>query len=334
MPTDLQKSTMKSFWKKPEGTTGKIVAGAAAIGGGVLTVQYLPAVLGWINMVLESTIYMCFLGGGLVLISSPIWSTKVRALTGYMLRSGLRALTGWFIEIDPIGVLKNYVEDLRKSLATMDAQIANLNGHLDRLKGIIGQNDADRAKSLRLAQAAKSHDSKAAFTLQARRAGRREQSNVTLQALLGKMQSLYRLLSKLREVSDVTVQDMEDEVQTKEQERNALTAGYGAFTSALKVLKGDPDKRALFDQAMEFLAADYSKKIGEIEDFMRVSEGFIASVDLENGLFEEDALKALDAKLDVQAEQLLLTPMNRTRIDEDELDQPAREKSGIHSLYK
>jgi hypothetical protein len=62
---------------------------------------------------------------------------------------------------------------------------------------------------------------------------------------------------------------------------------------------------------MEYLAEDYAKKVGEIEDFMRVSEGFIASVDLEQGIFEEEALEQLNKKLDARTEQLLLGPMER-----------------------
>jgi hypothetical protein len=101
------------------------------------------------------------------------------------------------------------------------------------------------------------------------------------------------------------VQDMESEVTIKEQERAALLASYGAFTSAMKILKGDPDSKALYDQAMEHLADDYARKVGEIENFMEVSEGFIASVDLDNLVFEQEALEKLE-QLERRSDQLLL----------------------------
>ena len=333
MSTALETTGPKSFWKKPEGTTGKVLLGAGAVAGGLLVFRNLPEILAWINLCLENTIYMIGLGAGLLVVSSPVWSSKVRALTGYMVRSGLRALTGFFVQLDPIGILKSYVEDLVKSLTTMDQQIGNLRGHVGRLKTIIAQNEADRKKSIRLAGQAQQTGEKAAFTLQARRAGRREQSNVSLQALLNKMEALLKLLSKLREVSDVTIQDMTDEVQTKETERKAIIAGSGALTSAMKIMRGDPDKRAIFDQAMEYLAEDYAKKVGEIEEFMTVSQGFIASVDLENGIFEEDALHALEAKLDDKTEKLLLAPINKSSVASlDPADVP--ETSKVRSLYE
>jgi hypothetical protein len=76
-------------------------------------------------------------------------------------------------------------------------------------------------------------------------------------------------------------------------------------------MRGSPDKRALFDQAMDYLAEDYSKKVGEIQDFMRTSQGFIDTVDLENAAFDQDALDAIEKRLDHRAEQLLLSPMEK-----------------------
>ncbi len=336
---DLQKMASKSFWQKPEGTTGKIVLGAFAVAGGLLVYKYLPILLEWLVAVLENAVYAGILGVVLLVLTSPIWNSRVRTLCSYMARSFLRMITGWFVEIDPIGILKNYVEDLKKSLATMDKQIANLNGTIQRLRGIIAQNAAEREQSLKLAGVAQQKGVRSALVLNSRKAGRLKQSNVTLQALLTKMEALYKLLGKLRETSDFTIQDMEDEVRVKEQERKAILAGYGAFSSALKVLKGDPDKRALFDQAMEYLAEDYAKKVGEIEDFMKVSEGFIASVDLENGVFEEDALAELEKRLDAQTEQLLLSPVERrVRVDatvgDDDAPVPDGGDASVQSLFE
>ena len=303
---ETQKQMVKTFWKRPEGTTGKILLALGVGVGAVAAWMYLPIITAWIAVVLANAVYATIAGAALLALTSPIWNSKVRTLTGYMLRSFLRAITKFFVEIDPIGILKNYVEDLRKNLGTMDQQIKNLNGHITRLRNIIMQNDKDAKHSLALAGQAKKTGAKQAFVLNARKQGRLESTNVTLGALLAKMEGLYKLLLKLRETSDVMIQDMESEVQVKEQERNALLAGYGAFTSAAKILRGDPDKLALYNQSMEFLAEDYAMKLGEIETFMSASQGFIQGVDLENGVFEQEALDKLNAQLDAKTEQLLL----------------------------
>lgn len=332
MSTEIEKSASKTFWQKPEGKTGAVVAVGAAAGAGLLIYKALP----YIIVLLQNTIYACLLGVAAIIVTSPIWSTKVRILLGYMFRNAMRAMTGFVIEIDPIGILKNYVEDMRKSRASMDGQIGNLRGHINELSGIIAKNDTNRERSLKMAGQAQKQGMAPAFQLNSRKAGRLQQSNMTLQSLLNKMTGLDKLLNKLRDTTDIMVQDCEDEVQVKEQERKALLAGYGAFTSAMKVMKGDPDKRELFNQAMEYLAEDYSMKVGQIEDFMKTSQGFIQTVDLENGVFEQDALDALDKQLDQKAEMMLLSPMEKRALPAASTAQPApvaASTTEVDSLY-
>ncbi len=298
---ELQKTVDRSFWEKPEGKTGILFA-ALAVGAGSYG---LYRILPFIISLLENTVHATLLAGVLVVLTSPIWNSKVRLLTSYFFRSAMRAITGFFVEIDPIGILKNYIEDLKKNQLNMERQIANLKGSITRVQSLIEKNQADASHALRIAQAAKQEQNKAALVLNSRKAGRLDKSNFTLQAMLNKMHSLYKMLNKMKEVSDIMVQDMESEVTIKEQERAALLASYGAFTSAMKILKGDPDSKALYDQAMEHLADDYARKVGEIENFMEVSEGFIASVDLDNLVFEQEALEKLE-QLERRSDQLLL----------------------------
>ncbi|HJV33355.1 MAG TPA: hypothetical protein VJ694_04995, partial [Patescibacteria group bacterium] len=73
--------------------------------------------------------------------------------------------------------------------------------------------------------------------------------------------------------------------------------------------------------------------------FMKVSEGFIASVDLENGVFEEDAMAELEKRLDAQTEQLLLAPVERrVRVDatigDDDAPVPDGGDSSVQSLFE
>lgn len=312
---DANREAMSTFWQKPEGKAGKILGVLGGLVGAYFTVKYGPEIMDRVVWLLESGIRATVAGFALFLISSPIWSPRVRTVSGYMLRSVLRKITAFFVEIDPIGILKNYLEDLKKNMAVMDAQIGNLAGHIQRLRDIIAGNEAERVESLKLAGVAKKRDSNAAFILNARKAGRLEKSNMTLQGLLTKMEGLHRMLKKLQEVSGITVADMASEIQVKEVERKAILASYGAFTSALKVLRGDPNKRELFDQAMDYLAVDFAAKVGEIEDFMQTSKGFIESIDLTNGVYEADALMALEKSLEEKT-NLLLAPYDPKALPE------------------
>jgi hypothetical protein len=89
-------------------------------------------------------------------------------------------------------------------------------------------------------------------------------------------------------------EDIADQVEVKEQERIAIRSSNSAMRSAMSVIKGDKDKRAMFDQALEAVADDVSQKVGEMERFMELSDNFMKSIDLQNGVFEEEGLKMLE----------------------------------------
>jgi hypothetical protein len=108
------------------------------------------------------------------------------------------------------------------------------------------------------------------------------------------MEILYRVLTKMYENSQVLMEDIKDQVEVKEQERKAIHASNSAMRSAMSIMSGDPDKRAMFDAAMEAIATDVANKVGEMERFMEMSANFMQSIDLQNGIFEEEGLKMLE----------------------------------------
>ena len=254
----------------------------------------------------------------------------------------MRALTGLIIEIDPIGILRGYLSDLKDSRENMDQSIGNLEGQIRKLKQLITKNEEQRQHSLKLAQQAKNKaDMKSAFILQARQAGRLGKSNLTLQGLLNKMEGIKRFTVKLREASVFMIQDIDGEVEVKAQERAAIQAGYGAFTAAKKIIAGESDQKEIFDQAMEKLTDDYAMKMGELESFMEVSDGFLKTVDLENGVYEADALTQLE-EWEKKSDQMLLFDNPKFRIAaadippelvEDEIPEEKRDRQSFANLF-
>jgi len=298
----------KTFFQRPEGKTS------------ILFLALLLGALGWglyvalpfIVILLTNTLHAAALAAAIAFLVFLVSDKRIRTLASYGWKSLMRFITGLIIEIDPIGILKGYAEDLNKRLDDMRKSMASLNGQMVKLKGIIDKNEANRLHSLQIAkQAHDKADMKPAFILQSRQAGRLQKSNITLQALYNKMQAMSKAMKKYYEVSQFTVQDIEGEIEVKTQERAAIKASYGAFTSARKILQGEGDQRAMFDQAMEHLADDYAMKIGEIELFMDMSEGFIKTMDLENGVYEQDALDQFE-EWEKKADKLLISPSEQS----------------------
>jgi phage shock protein A len=218
----------------------------------------------------------------------------------------MRKITGLFVNIDPIGILETYIEDLHKNLSEMNTHIVKLKGQIQKIKTIISQNEKEMKESLELAEEAKKKNNMDVVVINTRQYGRLEESNKRFTELLTKMEILYRILAKMYENSGYLIKDIENEVRIKKQEREAIRSGYSAMKRAMSIISGDPDKKMMFDQAMEAIVDDISNKIGEMERFMEVSSTFIESIDLQNGVYEQKGLELLE-KMEKQGISLLLT---------------------------
>jgi predicted nucleic acid-binding Zn-ribbon protein len=286
----MEEYKKKSFWKRPEGKTGLIVLIAFVIGGGILLFNVLPAIIALTKSILGLSAMLFVLGAIVYMIIDP----RTRKLFWYMYKSVMRWITGVFVQIDPIGILKSYVEDLKGNLSKMNKQISRLRGQMHKLKELILNNQKEIRSNLDLASRARDNDKKSVMILKSRKAGRLRDSNIRLEDLYRKMEIMYRVLTKMYENSEILMEDIKDQVEVKEQERKAIHASHSAMNSAMSLIAGDSDKRAMFDQALEAIADDVGQKMGEMERFMEVSENFMQSVDLKNGIFEEEGLKMLE----------------------------------------
>lgn len=305
--------TPKTFWERPEGVTGQII-GVSIIGGlGFLLFKALP----YIIVLLQNTIYATCLGILAVILGFVVTDRRVWRLVSYFYMNLMRKITQIFVETNPIGVLKSYVEKLTVRLNDMSNRISKLSGMIRQCKDEIATNTKTRDGSLRILSEAKRQNKKMDMALASRDIGRLNEANLTYQDLLVKLELLYRVLSKYQEVSTFLIKDMNNEIKIKSRKKEMMDNAYSAIKSAQSIIKGDPDARAMFDMANEYLAADYAMKIGEIEDFARMSDGFMRSVDLQNGIYEADAIQML-TEWEKNAESLVLGDSKRLLIENNQ----------------
>jgi predicted nucleic acid-binding Zn-ribbon protein len=330
----MEQYQKKSFWKRPEGVTGMIFLSALIIGGGYLLYTALPALIALAQNTLYLAGMLAVLGAVVYMVLDP----KMRNLVWYMYKSVMRWVTGIFIQIDPIGILKSYVEDLEDNIRKMNKQIAQLRGQMHKLKETIINNQKEIQNNLKLASQAKENEQQSMVILKSRKAGRLKESNMRLEDLYTKMEVLYRVLSKMYQNSEILAEDVKDQVKVKEQERKAIRASHSAMKSAMNIISGDKDQREMFDRALEAIAEDVSQKVGEMERFMEMSSNFMDSVDLQNGVFEEEGLKMLEKWenegvsliLGGEKEQLLLDAHNDENVLDLNAPIPKPEKTQVH----
>ncbi len=280
----------KSFWKRPEGFVGALVLAGIVLGGGYLLLTFLPTLIA----LASSTLYLALMLLVLAAIVYMVLNPRTRTLVSYLYKSIIRWITGLFVTIDPIGILKNYVDDLEKNLKKMSRQIGDLRGQMRKLKNIVKENDAEIENSILFARKAKEQGNEQQLVLHTRKAARTKETNEKYKNMIKKIEVLHKILTRMYQNSEILLADTKDQVKLKEQERKALRTSYSAMRSAMSVIKGDTDKRAMFDQALEAIADDVANKVGEMEQFMDLSENFMNSIDLQNAVFEEKGLKMLE----------------------------------------
>jgi len=280
----------KSFWQRPEGITGGIVLVALLAGGVLLLNQFLPVLIA----LAQNTLYLSGMLAALAVVVYMVLDPKMRNLVWYMYMSAMRWITGLFVRIDPIGVLKSYIEDLEKSLRNLSKQIGALRGQMRQLKGTMDGNSTEIQKNMAIAERAKKQNDDKNLTIATRKAGRLQEANAKYNELYQKMEVLYRVLTKMYENSEIVLEDTRDQISLKEQEYKAIKASHSAIRSAQSILTGNPDQRALFDHALEALADEVSQKVGDMERFMDTSRNLLDSIDLRNGVFQEEGLQLLE----------------------------------------
>ncbi len=319
---------MKSFWKRPEGVTGVIFLIGLIVVIGVFSVQILAFIQSLFATLFTMVAFFVVLGIIVYVLLDP----KFRALIWYMYKSVMRWFTSLFVQIDPIGILKSYIEYLYNNLKEMNTQIAKLKGQISKLSRLIENNKREMEENLKMAEQAKKKGNMELVAINTRQYGRLKETNGRYTNLLNKIQLLYKVLSKIHKNSGYLIKDTENEVRMREQERKAIRAGHSAMKSAMNIISGDPDRKMMFDMATEAVVADVHNKIGEMERFIEVSGSFIDSIDLQNGVYEQEGLEILE-KMEKEGMSFLLGDKVADLNDEKDVEEDVQKDIGNISNY-
>lgn len=292
---------LKNFWQRPEGTVGKVVLVLAGVAAAYGFVQILPFLIA----AATDTLHLAVLIGAILLLIFIVSDRRVWTLGRLIFQSIMRFLTGLFIELDPIGILKNYIAEMKKNLAIMDEQLGNLNGSIRTLQNQIDTNQKEAEHSMALANQADKKIAAGGLTaldqqqyLSAKVTNQRHAASLvnidkSLTDLRDKLKILYEQLIRWRATAEFQVTDKENRVSEEEMRRKALKKAYSVFQAAKKIFRGDPVANQIYDQTLEYLADDAGQMLGEMEDFNRLANKLMTNMDLETGAVNDEAIKQL-----------------------------------------
>jgi phage shock protein A len=285
---------IKSFWERKEGTTGGIVIACLIAAGIIGGMAFLPAITAYIAAVLQNTLMIVINGGILLGIGLALWDKRTRLLISMAFKVAMRNLTGIFVTIDPIGILKEHLHKLDTDIQAVNEQLNKVKGVIVGLRRKVETYLAEYKQYMDLAKAAKAKNQAALAKSNSMFAERRKTASEKLAALHRKLEAIYRVLQKMYENSKIVRDQTGDEIEMKEAEWIAIRSASKAMKSAMSVINGNADERALYEQTLEYMATDVGNKIGEMERFLEVSQNVLAGIDLQQDVFSDKGLKELE----------------------------------------
>lgn len=108
------------------------------------------------------------------------------------------------------------------------------------------------------------------------------------------LNSIRVYLTAVHKNSKYMLDDMKNDLELKKDLYYAVTHGNNALKSALKVFSGDPEKKMMVEQSMNYLKDDIGLKLASMKKAISYSSDFMKSIDLENVSYQAEGLKMLE----------------------------------------
>jgi phage pi2 protein 07 len=289
VPMGSEFSSKKSPWEKPGGKLGMVVAGLGIAGAGYLLYLLLPIMISLASNVLYLILMLFGIGIlGYILTSKKFWNTFKVAYFIIM-----RRITGFFIKIDPVAILEDYIRDLQK-------RIREVSDNINQVRGLIKKNErklnevTDKRNNTILEIKHYRQSGQNAFAQQ--KEGLLvlyEKSVKDRTARLETSKKWLEALTKLQQYATFSVTINEEKVKLFKDEYEELKAQGKAFRSIKSALNGDPDMMENFETAVEIMENEISMNLGEIEDMIDETNGLLGQADMENAVISDKATAIL-----------------------------------------
>jgi hypothetical protein len=285
-PTDSQQQ-LKSYWKRPGGKFGTLAALGifAAIGYYVL-----PILTSIVWNTLNFGIALACLGIFLYCVTHR----KFRLSLFYLYEILMKKLVGVVIELDPFIIAEDYINDMEEEREKLYKQATDVDAQKEKIHAKIREKEAEISKLMSKAQVAKERNMMPELGNATRQIGRLNEYIKQLSPIHDNLSRIGDYLTKIHKNSAYLIEDAKNELELKKDLYKSVTSGNKALTSALKIFKGDPEKKLMVEQSMEYLKEDIASKLANMKKAISYSSDFMKSIDLDNATYEKEGLKMLD----------------------------------------
>jgi hypothetical protein len=293
---NLQGYTPKSFWKRPEGPFGMVVLVALILGGAFGLYVILP----YLITLLQDTIHAAFLGAVVIAILWLVFNPTFRAAVSNLFQNVVRFFASWVVETDPIGILRNNLDDMKKAKFNLDQTLQRFAGSDEKLQRSISAksdeiNNLGRkaAKAQQMAAAAIDPMEKERLSLEGQtfleQAGMLMQGVKQLQALEDQTSKMLKTFQHWSQIADSKIQRTENKVNFLAEQRKMILDAKATLGVGQQLLRGNPEQLKMVDMALDYLEEDTSRTLGEIKEFSRYTDKLLTDDQIESGAAADEA---------------------------------------------
>jgi len=254
---NLQGYTPKSFWKRPEGPFGMVVLAALILGSAFGLYVILP----YLITLLQDTLHAVALGAVLVAVLWLVFNPTFRTAVSNLFQNVVRFFASWVVETDPIGILRNNLDDMKKAKYQLDQTLQRFAGSDERLqRSIAAKNDEittlghKATKAQQMAAAAADPMEKERLSLEGQtfleQAGMLMQGVKQLQALEDQTGKMLKTFQHWSQIADSKIQRTENKVNFLAEQRKMILDAKATLGVGQQLLRGNPEQLKMVDMAL------------------------------------------------------------------------------------
>lgn len=286
-PNDPNSDKLKSFWNRPGGKPAIIIGIGALIAIGYYVLPILTKVV-W------NTVNFGIALVALGLFLYCITHRKLRLALYYFYEMLMKKLIGIVIELDPFIIAEDYIRDMEKQREKLYEQSVEVDTQKERIQLKITEKEQEMNKLMAKAKAAQANNMGPELGNATRQIARLQEYIKQLTPIRDNLARIGDYLTKIHKNSAYLIEDAKNELDLKKDLYKSVTSGNKALSSALRIFKGDPEKKMLVEQSMEYLKEDIAGKLANMKKAINYSTDFMRSIDLENATFEQQGLNMLE----------------------------------------
>lgn len=284
---DGQSDKLKSYWDRPGGKFG-VVAGIGLL---ALIGYYVFPIL---TKIVWNTVNFGIALTCLALFLYCITNRKLRLSVFYFYEILMKKLVGIVIELDPFIIAEDYIQDMEKQREKLYNQSVEVQGQKERIEMKIKEKEDEKRQLLSKAKVAKENNMLPELGNATRQIARLDEYVKQLTPISVNLAKIDDYLTKIYKNSAYLIEDAKNELELKKDLYNSVSSGNKALNSAMKIFKGDPEKKLLVEQSMEYLKDDIADKLGNMKKAISYSSDFMKSIDLDNATYEQQGLEMLE----------------------------------------